>query len=96
MRILRIIWQKVTTKLDENIRGIEKEYTTILGIFASIVLAFVGGMTFTTSTLQNIDKSNIFKILIVIAMIGLVLINLIKLLILFIFEINHISDEPHL
>ena len=39
--------------LHKEIKGVEKEYITILGIFASIVLAFVGSFTFSTSVLNN-------------------------------------------
>ena len=35
--------------LEKTIQGVEKEYVSILGIFASVILAFVGGMTFSTS-----------------------------------------------
>lgn len=38
-------------KLQQQVKGVEKEYISILGIFASIVLAFVGGITFSTSVL---------------------------------------------
>ena len=34
--------------LQETVKGMEREYISILGIFASIIIAFVGGMTFST------------------------------------------------
>lgn len=76
------------SKLHDEIKGIEREYITILGIFASIVLAFVGGITFTTSVLQNIDKASIFRLILTVDVIGAVLINVIYLLISFILRIN--------
>lgn len=39
--------------LQKQIKGVEKEYITILGIFAAIVLAFVGGITFSNSVLAK-------------------------------------------
>lgn len=75
-------------QLHDEIKGIEKEYITILGIFAAIVLAFVGGITFTTSVLQNIDKVSIFRLIITVDVIGAVLINVIYLLISFLLKIN--------
>ncbi len=75
-------------KLHDEIKGIEREYITILGIFASIVLAFVGGITFTTSVLQNIDKVSIFRLILTVDLIGLVLVNVIYLLISFVLKIN--------
>lgn len=56
--------------------GIEKEYIAILGIFAAIVLTFVGAFTFSTSVLQNIANVNIYRAIIVILLIGLVVLNL--------------------
>lgn len=53
-----IITELLVPKIEEakigihkEISGIEKEYISILGIFASIVLAFVGGITFSSSVL---------------------------------------------
>ena len=34
--------------LQKQVKSVEKEYISILGIFAAIVLAFVGGITFST------------------------------------------------
>ena len=75
----------------KNAKNIEKEYITILGIFASIVLSFVGGLTFSTSVLQNIDAVSIYRLLLVIDLIAVVLVNVIYLLINFICRIN---DKP--
>lgn len=75
--------------LYEEIKGVEKEYISILGIFASIVLAFVGGITFSSSVLQNISGVSIYRLLIVIDLLALVLINAICILIKFIFVINN-------
>ena len=74
--------------LQKQIKGVEKEYISILGIFASIVLAFVGGMTFSTSVLQNISAVSVFRLLLVVDFLAFVLINLIYILVKFIFTIN--------
>lgn len=71
-----------------ELKNIEKGYITILGIFASIVLAFVGAITFTTSVLQNIDKASIFRLILIVDVIGAVVINILYLLISFILKIN--------
>lgn len=81
------------SKLHDEIKGIEKEYITILGIFASIVLTFVGGITFTTSVLQNIDKVSILRLIMTVDLIGAVLVNVIYLMISFIFRINDKEKE---
>ena len=66
----------------------QKEYSAIVGIFAAIVLAFTGGMAFSSSVLENIDKASVYRITLIAFVIGLVFFNLIWLLIDFIREIN--------
>lgn len=79
--------------LQKQIKGIEKEYISILGIFASIVLAFVGGITFSTSVLQNISSTSVFRLLLVVDFLAFVLINVIYILVKFIFTINEKNAE---
>lgn len=74
--------------LKDEIRGIEKEYISILGIFASIVLAFVGGITFSSSVLQNIGNVSIYRLLMVVLILACVLVNLIWMLVHFIVQTN--------
>lgn len=80
--------EEAKENLQSQIKGVEREYITILGIFASIVLAFVGGTTFSTSVLQNISSVSIFRLLLVIDFLAFVLINVIHILVFFIFTIN--------
>ena len=47
----------MTRRIEEtnaHSKDVQKEYIAILGIFAAVVLAFTGGIAFTTSVLQNI------------------------------------------
>lgn len=74
--------------LQKQIKGIEKEYITILGIFAAIVLAFVGGITFSSSVLQSIAETNIYRLLLITDILAFTIVNLIYLLIKFIYTIN--------
>ena len=53
----------------------QREYIAILGIFAAIVLAFTGGIAFSTSVLKSINTVSVYRITMVSLMIGLVLIN---------------------
>lgn len=71
--------------LQKEIKSVEKEYISIQGIFAAIVLAFVGGITFSTSVLQNISMVSIFRLLLVIDFLAFILINTIYILVKFIF-----------
>ena len=81
-----------SSKLKEEVRDGQKkmqnEYITILGIFAAIVLAFTGGMTFSSSVIENIDKASIYRMITIVLILGLVLSNLIWLLIDFLRDIN--------
>lgn len=80
-------------KLQGQIKDMEREYITILGIFAAIVLAFVGGITFSTSVLQNISAISVFRLLLVIDFLAFVLINVIYILVKFIFAINKNNEK---
>ena len=78
--------------LHKEIKGVEKEYITILGIFAAIILAFVGSFTFSTSVLNNIASVDVVELSVVALVIGIVLFNLIAYLIDFLKEINDKVD----
>ena len=80
--------KQLSNRVQERQEDMQKEYITILGIFASIVLAFTGGIVFSSSVLENIDKSSIYRITLIAFVIGLVFFNLIWTLIDFIREIN--------
>ncbi len=82
-----------TTKdMKQDIKSIEKEYITILGIFASIVLAFVGNFIFSSSVLQNIAKTNIYRLLLTIDLLGFFFATIILILVRFILHINNKDD----
>lgn len=80
-------------ELKKEIKGMEKEYISILGIFAAIVLAFVGGITFSTSILENIDKASIYRIIFITSSLALILLNIFYILIYFLISINGIKKE---
>lgn len=82
------ITARVTRAAKIDTKKIEKQYITILGIFASVVLSFVGGITFSSSVLQNIQSASIYRLLIVIDLLAIVLINTIYVLVKFICQIN--------
>lgn len=62
----------------------QTDYIAILGIFASVVLAFVGGMAFSTSVLENMKDVSIYRLLIVSFVIGLVFVTVIFLMFYFV------------
>ena len=75
---------EATKKLD----SMQKEYITILGIFASIVFAFVAGLTFSTSVLSNIHQASIYRLSFIVCLIGLFITNILHYLYAFIREIH--------
>lgn len=82
---------KFETKLEDVKRASDKmksEYISILGIFSSIVLAFVGGMAFSTSVLENINKASIYRLVLVAFIVGIVFFNIICVLMEFIKRIH--------
>ena len=78
--------------LCREVREIQKEYITILGIFAAIILAFVGSFTFSTSVLNNVATADVFTLLVISLVVGLVFVILVTVLIDFLREINHEND----
>ena len=80
--------KQFSSKVQKRQEDMQKEYITILGIFAAIVLAFTGGIVFSSSVLENIDKSSIYRISLMAFIIGIVFFNLIWILIDFIQDIN--------
>lgn len=77
----------------EELKEIEKEYITILGIFSSVVLAFVGGISFSSSILEGIDKVSRYRLVFVIILLGFVLYNIIGMLLNYIWKITKSADS---
>lgn len=75
--------KEATVKADK----MQKEYVSILAIFAAVIGAFFSGLGFSTSVLSNIDKSSIYRILLGVTILGMFLFNLLALLLGFIREI---------
>lgn len=71
-------------KIEEKLDKAQTDYIAILGIFASVVLAFVGGMAFSTSVLENIKDVSIYRLLTVALIIGMVFVTVIFLMFYFI------------
>lgn len=81
--------QKTAEEASKRAQSIEREYITILGIFASVILVFVGGLTFSTSVLQNINAVSILRLLFVIDLLAMVIVNSMYVLLNFIWHINN-------
>lgn len=80
----------------KDIKDTQKDYITILGIFASLVLAFAGGMAFNTSVLQYMHESSIYKVVFVLILLMQSTLHLVYLLFDFIYKIykDESSEYP--
>lgn len=76
--------EKKLNKAEKKIESSQKEYIAILGIFAAIILAFTSGITFSTSVLENMHNSSIYRVVLVTLLIGFTLVNVLYLLFMFI------------
>lgn len=59
----------------ENAEKLKPEIITVIGIFSAITLAFVGGMSFTSSTLANMEKASVYRTIFIACICGLVMFN---------------------
>lgn len=79
---------KANKRIEDSQKQMQNEYVTILGIFAAIVLAFTGGMTFSSSVLNNISKASVYRLSLISFIISMIFFDLIWGLIDFIRDIN--------
>ena len=84
---------EVRKDFQDEMRSIEREHVTILGIFAAIVLAFVGTFTFSTSVLNNVGKTPIVELLVIAVLIVLAFCGIMSMLINFLREINGLGHN---
>ena len=82
-------------KVDYNIKKIQANYIVILGIFASIILAFVSSLAFSTSVLNNIDKASIYRLVAIVSLISIFIVNTLNFLFLFIKQIHYDKDDKY-
>lgn len=88
--------EKSKTESKALLEESKREYITILGIFAAIVIAFTAGSAFSASVLQNIDKASIYRLCMVVVLIGFFLFNLITILLSFISKVSRIDNDKEL
>lgn len=88
--------KKDTEQIKNDIKSsqakMQGEYITILGIFASIVLAFTGGLAFSTSVLENINAVSPYRLALVVEGLAFVFINVMYILVWFIQKIHGSGD----
>ncbi len=79
--------------LEEGADASKREYITILGIFAAIVVAFTAGVSFSGSALQNVGSASPYKLGLVLIPMAWFLLDLVGLLIVFLFAMVHKAKQ---
>lgn len=77
--------------IEDSKAEVQRDNITVLGIFTGIVVAFVAGMTFSSSVLQNIDKASIYRLSAMAVVIALFFFDLVALLIWFLSKVAKID-----
>lgn len=93
---LQVELQQASEKLERAAKSageMQTQYVTILGIFAAVILAFVGSFTFSTGLLDHVGETNIYCLVIIGAVIGLIFYNLMCILLGFLREVNRIPAK---
>ena len=80
--------QELSQKTKKELKSSKTDYITLLGIFASIIMACFGSMTFSTSVLNNINTVSIYRLIVIALIIGLVFVNIISILTVFITKLH--------
>lgn len=83
--------KQTAAEAEKSVRNAQKESTAILGIFAAIVLAFTGGMIFSTSVFENLGNSSIYRVALMAVVIAFALINIIYMLLRFVASMEGIE-----
>lgn len=83
----------IESKLEERMRRAQKEYITILGIFASVIVTFTAGMIFSSSVLNNIDKVSAYRLIGISLLIGFVTFNLLYVFLSFIYKMTELKEN---
>ena len=75
---------------------LQRNYVTILGIFAAIVIAFAAGSTFSSSVIQSMASVSIYRLAFVMMVRGLFLFDLVMALFFFICRVAKFKEGEHL
>ncbi len=88
--------QQSNEKLVSKIKNTQLEMVSILGIFASIVLTFTGGLSFSTSVFQSMAVLSIYRVSALILLLGITLMNILFTLFYYIDRMTNPSAKARL
>ena len=80
--------------VEETKAQVQRENVTVLGIFTGIVVAFVAGMTFTSSVLQNMGDVSMYRLCMMVGIVAFFFVNLLALLLSFLCRVAKVDDGP--
>lgn len=86
--------QDKAEEVQKNVDHYHEQSISILSIFSAVVLAFMGGLSFSSSVLQNFASVSMFRLIITIVLLGFVIFNAIFILLRFVLHIVH-SNLSH-
>lgn len=76
-------------EFDERLDKTRMEYIAILGVFSAVVLAFNGGVSFSTASITALGTAGgIRSLIFIVALVGLVLIDAISILLVFLWKMS--------
>lgn len=87
---------KTKTQLDTAKRKLARQQfdmLAVLGVFSAIILAFTGGLNFSSSVLESMNSASIYRVLLVSILLAFTLVNGIAILLKFIKNINKDDNE---
>lgn len=84
---------KNNQSIKEELKNSRTQYITILGIFASIVVTFVAGISFSSAVLSNIGKVSFYKLILIMCFIAFFVGNILYSLYGFIRDVNKMKES---
>lgn len=87
---------EVKANIAETQDNLQRNYVTILGIFAAIVIAFATGSAFSSSVIQAMASVSVYRLAFVMLVLGLFLFDLVMALFFFICRVSKFKEGKHL
>ena len=78
-------------EIEKSNKSLQKNYVTILGIFAAIVIAFMSDAVFANSILDNISNASIHRLSFVMLCLGFFIFNTLVALFYFVLRVSCIG-----
>lgn len=83
----------MATVAEEKVKRFHEQSIAILSIFSAVILAFMGGISFSSGVLGSIAQASMFRLIVTILLLGFVLFNSIFILMRFIAYMLYKKDS---